>query len=302
MSPRWTKYCRFLETNAIPYEFYDLDSSQWLDAALAFDSIIGVDSCEPYHLEQIRRKYYILEHHLHKRCYPSYRDMVLYEDKFLEAYLSQIHGFPFVKTYIYNKQDEAMEAAAHFTYPIVSKIVPGSGSYGVEMIHSRRECLSLIKRVFSRSGMKTHVSYARQKQYVYFQDYVPNDGYDIRVIVVGPRVFGYYRKVLRGDFRASGMGYCEKRGLPLESMQIAMSVHATLKSPMLVVDMLHAKDGTFHIIEISPICRIDTAEQLHVDGKSGAYVVSDDGTFRFEEARYWVHELALKEFFRDMCV
>jgi hypothetical protein len=38
-----------------------------------------------------------------------------------------------------------------------------------------------------------------------FQDYIPNDGYDMCVIVVGNRFFGFYRKVLPVDFRASGI-------------------------------------------------------------------------------------------------
>ncbi|NQT01202.1 MAG: hypothetical protein HQ580_04205 [Planctomycetes bacterium] len=298
-SPRWTKYCRFLETNDIPYAFYDIDSAQWLESAQAFDVIVGIDSCQPYYLEQIRRKYYVIEQHLHKRCYPSYANIVLYEDKILEAYLSELHGFPFIKTYVFNSKCEAVQAAARFTYPIISKLVPCSGSIGVEMIKSEKQCLAVIKKAFSRSGRKMHVPYASQKNSVYFQDYVPNDGYDVRVIVIGDCVFGYYRKALEGDFRASGMGVVEKRELPLDAMQIARRVNHLLKSPMLVVDLLRGNDGSFHIIELSPICRIDTPEQLHVDGKPGVYIFSDDGTCRFERGRYWVHELALKEYFLD---
>ena len=295
-SPRWTKHCRFLETNKIPYEFYDLDSINWLENAKKLDVIIGIYSCQPYYLEQILRKYYVLEQHLKKKCYPNFSDALLYEDKILEAYLSEIYGFPFITTYVYNCMNEAMQAAPRFTYPIISKIVPCAGSVGVEMIYSEKQCLSVIKKAFSVSGRKTHAPYACQKNYVYFQDYVPNDGYDIRIIVVGQMVFGYYRKALEGDFRASGMGQVEKRELPPEAMQIARKVTDTLKSPMLVVDMLRGNDGKFHIIEISPICKIETPEQLHVDGKPGVCIFSEDGTFRFEEGRYWVHELALKEF------
>lgn len=295
-SPRWTKYCRFLETNKIPYEFYDLDSINWLENAKEFDVIIGIDSCQPCYLEQVRRKYYVLENHLKKKCYPSFPDLLLYEDKILEAYLSELQGFPFIKTYVYNNKEEAIQAASDFSYPIISKIVPCSGSVGVEMIHTEKQCVSIIKKCFSNRGRKTHIAYAAQKNFVYFQDYVPNDGYDLRVIVVGDMVFGYYRKALKGDFRASGMGMIEKRELPLEAMQIARKVTDTLKSPMLVVDMLRGNDGRYYIVEISPICRVDTSEQLHVDGKPGVYVFSDDKTFHFEEGRYWVHELALKEF------
>ena len=135
---------------------------------------------------------------------------------------------------------------------------------------------------------------------MYFQEYVPNDGYDIRIIVIGDNVFGYYRKAPPGDFRASGMGVVEKRKLPLEAMKISRKVNAVLKSPMLVVDLLRGNDGQYYIIEISPICRIDTPEQLLVDGRPGVYVFDDENTYHFKEGRYWVQELALKEFFRTI--
>ena len=235
-SPRWTKYCRFLETNNIPFRFYDIHSLDWLENARDLNVIVGIDSCATYHLEEIRRKYYVLEYHLEKNCYPSFADVVLYEDKILEAYLSEFYDFPFIRTYAFTCMNEAMEAAAQFTYPIISKIVPSSGSVGVEMIHSKKQCLTVIKKAFSRGGRKTHVPYVSQKNYVYFQDYIPNDGYDVRIIVTGNSLFGYYRKTIQGDFRASGMGLYEKRELPVDAMQIARSVNNVLKSPMLVVE------------------------------------------------------------------
>jgi hypothetical protein len=136
----------------------------------------------------------------------------------------------------------------------------------------------------------------RQKAYVYFQKYIENDGYDLRVIVIDNMVWGYYRKVMRNDFRASGMGLVEKRELPLEAMNIARDVYSALDQPMIVVDMLKDTQGKYWINEISPMCQIGTSEQLHVDGVPGVYLFSDDGSFRFEPGRYWVHELALRRF------
>jgi hypothetical protein len=115
-------------------------------------------------------------------------------------------------------------------------------------------------------------------------------------MVVGNWVFGYYRKVLRGDFRASGMNLVEKRGLPVEAMNIARKLNRIVKSPLLVVDMLHSLDGQYYVIEYSPICQMETPEQLHVDDVPGVYIFNDDECFHFEEGRYWVHELALREF------
>jgi hypothetical protein len=109
-------------------------------------------------------------------------------------------------------------------------------------------------------------------------------------------VFGYYRKVLRWDFRASGMNLLEKRELPEQAIRMAREVNRIIKSPMLVVDMLQGLDGRYSIIEFSPLCQVETPEQLHVNGVPGVYVFDNDDSFHFEKGRYWVHELALKEF------
>lgn len=301
-APRWTKYMRFLKNNGIPFELYDLHSHSWLDHASKFGVILGVVSSSPHYLDEQRRKFNVLEQHLGIMCYPTVFDLMLFEDKILEAFLSQVNGFPFIKTYVANDFNDAILQSRNFTFPLISKVVPGSGSVGVEIIRNAKQCKHIIKQAFSVNGRSTHTRYFRQKNYVYFQDYIENDGYDLRVIVVGQMVFGYYRKVLKGDFRASGMGLVEKRELPFEAMKIARYMYAKLDITMLVVDMLCDKNGRYHVIEFSPICRIDTPEQLHVKGQPGVYIFEDDLSYHFEKGRFWVHELALKRFFENTVI
>jgi hypothetical protein len=60
--------------------------------------------------------------------------------------------------------------------------------------------------------------------------------------------------------------------------------------------MLHGLDDEYYIVEFSPLCQMETPAQLMVDGVPGAYVFDDDESYHFEPGRYWVHELALREF------
>lgn len=294
--PRWTKYCRFLQNNGFEHDIYDIHAHDWLQRAGGFDVIIGIWSCELHHLQELREKYWFLENYLGKSTYPSAAHALLYEDKKLEAYIADSCGIPFAKTHISHDCQDALRMVAGLSYPALSKIVPGSGSIGVELVSNAAHARRIVHQAFSWGGRKTHVNYARQKGYVYFQDFIPNDGYDIRVIVVGDLVFGYYRKVPAGDFRASGMNLVEKRDLPRRAMAIALELNRAVRSPMLVVDMVRDREGDFHVIEFSPVCQVETPEQLHVHDKPGAYHFDEDGNWRFEPGRYWVHELALREF------
>jgi glutathione synthase/RimK-type ligase-like ATP-grasp enzyme len=293
--PRWTKYCRFLDNNSFEYDLYDLHAHDWIEKAEGFDILVGFVSSELPHLQEMRERYYLLERFLGKATLPSADHALLYEDKNLEAYLSQVCGFPFINTRVSHEEDDALRLIEQMTYPVVCKMVPGSGSEGIELVRSVKHARRIVKQAFSRIGRASHLVYSRQKGYVHFQDYVSNDGYDVRAIVVGNWIFGYYRKVLKGDFRASGMNLVEKRELPEEAMRIAMQVNQVVKSPMLVVDMVHGLDGKYHIIEFSPVCQMEFPEQLHVKGVPGVYVFDGD-MFHFEPGRYWVHELALREF------
>lgn len=294
--PRWTKYCRFLENNLFDYRFYDFHAHDWIENAKGFDIIVGIPSSGIWHLEELRRKYYVLEKILGKVCYPSADHTNLYEDKHLEAYLSKIFGLPFATTYISHDKADALRLIGRLTYPVVSKINPSSGSVGVELVRTIQDARRIVMQAFSTIGRNTHTHHFRQKNYIYFQEFIPNDGYDIRAIVVGNLVFGYYRKVLAGDFRASGMNMVEKRELPEAAMRSALRVNEVVKSPMLVIDMVHGLDGRYYIVEFSPVCQMEFPEQLHVNGVPGVYVFESTAGFHFQKGRYWVHELALREF------
>jgi glutathione synthase/RimK-type ligase-like ATP-grasp enzyme len=294
--PKWTKYCRFLDNNSFNYEFYDIHTHDWLEKAKKYDIIVGISSSATYDLQELRSKFYILETFLGKKCFPSLSYALLYEDKCLEAYISQVYQFPFAKTYISHQEKDAIELLKIINYPIVFKIVPSSGSYGVELVGSRKRGEQIIRDVFSRTGKNTYMLHYKQKNMVYFQEFIQNDGYDIRVIVTGNWVFGYYRKILPGDFRASGMNLIEWGELPDESMKIALSVNKILKSPLLAVDMLHGLDGRYYIIEYSPFYLADSPDELRLNGVPGVYIFDEDGTYHFHRGRYWVGELALREF------
>jgi hypothetical protein len=76
-----------------------------------------------------------------------------------------------------------------------------------------------------------------------------------------------------------------------------MQVIKKLDLVIAAVDMLRDTSGNLHIIEMSPLIQVDTAEQLHVDGIPGAYIFNSPNTYTFEAGKYWIQELALKEFF-----
>jgi len=295
--PKWTKHCRFLDHNSFDYEIYNVYAHDWIEKAKEFDIILGFLGSQFWYLQEMRDKYYFLEKFLGKTTYPSAEHAILYENKEIEAYIAKLHNLQFAKTFVSHDREDALSIIETLRYPFISKIVPASGSMGVEMVQSPEQARKIVEQAFSRNGRQTFYNSFRQKNYVYFQEYVPNNGYDIRAIIVGDKWgFGYYRKVLDGDFRASGMHTEEYRQLPEEPLRICRKVNEIIKSPMLAVDMVYGQDSSYHIIEFSPTVQIDLPDTLKVNGVPGLYIFDDAGSIHFEAKRYWLHDLILAEF------
>ena len=66
----------------------------------------------------------------------------------------------------------------------------------------------------------------REKGYIYFQEFIPGNEFDIRIIVVGDKAFAIKRMVRKNDFRASGSGiiFYEKKILMTKLLALIFDV------------------------------------------------------------------------------
>jgi glutathione synthase/RimK-type ligase-like ATP-grasp enzyme len=274
----WPKYERFLKNNNITYFYYDILRSDWMDEARKFDIILWHPQSSPDYQEIAKTKFYFLEKYLKKRCFPSFDEIWSYEDKVRANYLYVHFGLPCVPTFVTNSRAEALEFIKNASYPVISKISTGSASFGVEKLNDKQSARRYVNKCFSKTGRKTYWTFSRQINYVYFQKFISSSKYDLRIIVVGNKLFGYYRYPNKGDFRASGAGNVIKSALPEEAMRIAIRTRQVLKCDSLVVDMLYSEeDKKFMIIETSVFCGVDTPEQLKIDEKPGYYEYDGSG-------------------------
>jgi glutathione synthase/RimK-type ligase-like ATP-grasp enzyme len=297
--PYYTKFERFLKNNKIAYDYFDIHSSSWNKDAAKFNVIIWRPMSSPWSLEEAREKIYVLEKYLNKLVYPSYAEIMFYENKILQYHNLKNEGFPVIETFISFDYDEVLDWIQKAQYPFVSKINMGSASQGVTLVRNKKQAKRFAESIF-RVGKATYWPFLKQKNYVYFQKYLENDGFDLRVIIVDENhIFGYYREIPKGEFRASGMGLVVKKELPKEAVRIALDATKKLKFTNLSVDFLQSSmDDKFYIIEASNFIRIETDEQLKVNGIPGKYrYLKENDSLTFEEGKYWIQELFLKRFF-----
>src|SRR5690606_1882254 len=67
---------------------------------------------------------------------------------------------------------------------------------------------------------------SNEKGYVYYQDFIPNNDSDIRVIIVDDKAFAIKRMTRENDFRASGSGKIvyEKKHFSNQVIQLSFEI------------------------------------------------------------------------------
>lgn len=297
--PYWTKFERFLSNNQIPFDYYDAHQSNWLKSAGQFDVILWVPEEATVHfVEEIRRKTYILEKYCKKVCFPSFDTLTWNEDKITQYELLRMNNLPVVETFISHDLSEILKKLSQLDYPLVAKSSIGAGSMAVELVRDNRQAERISKTIFSSTGRMTFWPSFRQKDYVYFQKFQPNEGYDLRVIVVGNFVMEYYRDVPKGEFRASGMHMDRYGALPEDAMRLGREVARKFDKVFMAVDMLRSPaDGNLYITELSAAPTIYLDDVVCVNGMKGIYVFASSGKYDFQPCNYLVNELILREFF-----
>ena len=226
------------------------------------------------------------------KVFPSSQTCCTYDDKISQKYLLEAIGAPLIPTYVFYDEKTAMEWINQTTFPKVFKLSKGAGSFNVALIHTAHEAGARVKQAFgkgfkpfsgqlreniyrfkSKQRRKKHDWFAkikrapqslaniyrsnkymgREKGYIYFQKFIPDNLFDIRMIVVGNRALGYIRNVRKNDFRASGSGdfdFDAKKIHP-QCVPIAFNVTQKLNTQSLAIDFVINAEGKPLIAEIS---------------------------------------------------
>ncbi|MFK4002529.1 RimK family alpha-L-glutamate ligase [Qipengyuania sp. NPDC077563] len=221
--------------------------------------------------------------------FPSIETCWHFDDKVGQKYLLEAVHAPFIPTSVFYDPSTALDWLKTAKMPLVWKLRGGAGSRNVHLVKTKRRARKIIQKSF-QSGWHTsrlftlseklrlarakpsvkniagimrgigrvivpHQAYRYQlpeKGYVYFQDYIPDNYYDIRIIVIGQRAFGIKRMVRDGDFRASGSGKIiyDKNQIPKQCIELAFETASQISSQSCAFDFVQI-GGTWKIVELS---------------------------------------------------
>ena len=282
---RWIAYC---EANNISYKIVDCYSSDVIQQLSDCDALMWHFNHKSPKASKCAKQLLFAVQASGKKVFPDFNTVWHFDDKVGQKYLLEAIGAPIAPSYVFYSKLEALTWAKQATYPKVFKLRNGAGSDNVLLVKSLKHANQFISKAF-RKGFKQYNSWgnlreryrkyrlgktdnldvlkgimrlaytteysrvtAREHGYVYFQDFIPGNDHDIRVIVIGDKAFAIKRMVRKNDFRASGSGFIlyGKENFNVETIRIAFEVSEKLKSQCMSFDFVHLDNNPL-IVEIS---------------------------------------------------
>ncbi|MEE4538014.1 MAG: hypothetical protein V2J51_05935 [Erythrobacter sp.] len=282
----WAQYC---EKHGVPFRRVDCFASDIVSQLQGCRALLWHWQHHDYRAALFARQLIASLESKGMLVFPGTSTCWHYDDKVGQKYLLEAVGAPLVRSHVFYEAASAMRWLDSAEFPIVWKLRGGAGSQNVRLVQSRQEAVSIVRKSFGRGwqAVRTHAlqervrefrdnpglitftnigrgvvraviphekdrNRERDRNYVYFQDFVPNNDFDVRTIVIGDRAFGIKRMVRPGDFRASGSGAIIHRpdAIPEECIRISFDVTESIGSQCCAFDFVRS-GKEWKIIEIS---------------------------------------------------
>jgi glutathione synthase/RimK-type ligase-like ATP-grasp enzyme len=284
-SERWIEYCK---ERKIPFKLVNCYNADIIEQMLDCDALMWhFHQGNPKDILFAKQLLWSLQV-AGKKVFPDFNTAWHFDDKVGQKYMLESIGAPLVPTWIFYEKNKALEWAEQAVFPKVFKLRGGGGSQNVKLVVSKYKAFKMINQAFGKgfpaydpvgslkerwrkyrlgkTDAKDLVKglirflipppYARvmgrERGYIYFQEFIPGNNYDIRIVVIGDKAFGIKRMVRENDFRASGSGHIiyEKEQIDEEAVKLSFDYTDRLQSQCAAFDFLKC-DGRLMLVEVS---------------------------------------------------
>ncbi|ASP29968.1 hypothetical protein CHH26_06775 [Qipengyuania flava] len=282
----WVKFC---DENSIAYKEVNCFDTDIIDQLQGCRALLWNWAHHDYRAQIFARQLTASVERMGVAVFPSSSTAWHYDDKVGQKYLLEAIGAPIVPSFVFYDEGEALDWVETTSFPKVWKLRSGAGSQNVRLISNARLARNYVRKAFSTGwsnsrahafkdrlwdfrkerNLKTLLNISKgvarlvvphqnnrksplQRDYIYFQDFIPDNDCDIRVIVIGEKAFAIKRMVRGGDFRASGSGIIryDRQEIPIDCIEVAFEVTDALGSQSCAFDFVQ-RDGEWLIVEVS---------------------------------------------------
>lgn len=285
-SSRWIAYC---EKNAVEYKIVNALDNDIVNQLKGCDALMWHYSHIDYRHKLAAKSILFALEHAGIKVFPDSNTAWHFDDKVGQKYLLEAIKAPLVPSYVFYDKKTAKDWINTTSFPKVFKLRGGAGAANVSLVKNKEAAIKKTNKAFDRGFSQfNRVEYikerfnrmrngkedllgvvkaigrlfitteyakmaGREKGYVYFQDFIPDNNYDIRIIVIGSRAFAIKRGVRKDDFRASGSGNIiyDKNEIDERCIEVAFEVNKKIKSQSTAFDFIFNEKKEPLIVEIS---------------------------------------------------
>lgn len=284
-SDRWIAYC---EENNVSYKLVDAYSNDIIQQLNDCDIFMWHYSNYDYRDALFAKQLLYSVRKKGIKVFPDFDTNWHFDDKVGQKYLLEAINAPLIPSYVFYTKKDALEWVEQTNFPKVFKLRGGSGSSNVKLAKNKKEAKKLIAKAFghgfSQFDRLTHLKYRignfragtegfsavlkgiarlfigqeysnqcpKEKGYVYFQEFIPNNTFDTRVVVINGEYAAAERRFVReGDFRASGSGQYSYEEIDLEVIKVAFRVAKELSLQSVAFDFVLDERQNPLIVELS---------------------------------------------------
>jgi glutathione synthase/RimK-type ligase-like ATP-grasp enzyme len=312
----WALACR---EHGVRYDMVDLSRQDWLERCLAadYDCFLTRPPGDISYIKQLYdERLYALHVMLGKKIYPTYEEILIYENKRMLAYWLEANSVPHPRYHIFYQERDALQFAAQCALPIVAKSSIGASGYGVNIIKSRGELQKYIRQAFSGKGImrrfgpnlrkedlggrtlqavldfpafyrkiKNRYTGTRrdpQRWFVILQEYL-NFRHEWRVVRIGESFFAHQKLPVRGMH--SGTSRVKWVRPPESLLDFVREVTDKRGFLSQAVDIFEDEQGRYFVNELQCFFGSHNPHQMIVDNQPGRFVMSE-GSWTFEPGTF----------------
>ena len=208
-----------------------------------FDAIL-VRTMPPGSLEQVVLRMDLLGALENQGCpvVNSPKSLEVAVDKYLASLQLMAAGLRVPRTVVCQSWDEAMRAFRQLGGDVVVKPLFGGEGRGIARLSDE----ALAERAFKMLSQLNSV--------IYLQEFLPHEGFDLRLFVVGSQVLGM-KRVNADDWRTNVALGAKSETLEVtdELGDIARRSAASVGASVAGVDVLPARDGKLYVLEVNAV-------------------------------------------------
>ncbi|MDN3676679.1 hypothetical protein QWY90_05065 [Flavobacterium paronense] len=283
---RWIDYC---EKNNIPFKLVNCHDNNIIQQLENCSVLMWhYHQASPTDIIMAKSLLFSLEQSGMK-VFPDFNTAWHFDDKVAQKYLLEALQIDLVPTWVFYDKKTANDWIEKTSFPKVFKLKGGAGSQNVKLTKTKEEAKSLANKAFG-NGFPAYDAWGSIKErirqwrlgktdffhvakgfvrlvkppryakvmgkeinYIYFQEFLPNNDSDTRIIVIDGKAFALKRMVRTNDFRASGSGDFRYEREVFDPRCVVLSFEYTkkIKAQCVAYDYVFDKENNPKLVEIS---------------------------------------------------